>query len=303
MSSLSKLVSALNSLMSQIRLPLRGRNLLLQCASVLTVLCLLVTVARRGGSAAMIQVPALLALLGCIAAGRPFFLRSLGARVSASLTGCRREAALLQRLQTLCSSGDFPQRHERVADLVAFLAAQTGCSRFEQKQLAAASGLHNIGLVSLPPGFAGGPGATARQAAMLARRLLSGSSVVHRLAIEMASCQSENWDGTGEAFGLANDAIPFSARLLHVALALDALLPRTGRLPDRSELVSIAARLDAEGGRTLDPALAHLSSLHIDALELLLRSHLGRHIPCGIQPQWWSYATQPYVVGRGLTVA
>ncbi len=277
-------------------LPIRTRTivLLLACVGI---------VATGWETPSMVQLPILLAAAGCVTSLHARVFRVLGGRLSARMAKRQRDEALRRRFQSLCAIGDFPQRQERVSDLVVFIAAKAGCSCNEQKQLAVASTLHRIGLVSLPPCGAQSRKAVSRRAADMAARLLAGNTHLDRLAIEMASCHGESWDGSGEAFGLAGETIPFSARLLHVALALDALLPRTGNLPLRADLLRIATRLEAEGGRTLDPTLAGLSLLHIDALDGLLQSHFGRHSLCSAALPGWPQREPSYAVGAALTTA
>lgn len=196
--------------------------------------------------------------------------RALG--LATALAARRRNAALFDRLATLCCRGDFPERQDRVAVLVGFVARGAGLSRSEQRLLATASTLHRTGFVSLPPMAGMDYESWVRLAADIAHRLLSGPTPLHRAATEMACGHDESWDGVGFPSGLAGEAIPFSARVLQVGLALDALLPRTGRQPDRVALTAITARIAAEAGRTLDPSLAILPLRDVARLAGLLAS-------------------------------
>ena len=92
--------------------------------------------------------------------------------------------------------------------------------------------LHDIGKIAIPDSILLKPGKLTDEefevvkthAAMGARVLTGGSSDLLRTAEAIARHHHERWDGGGYPAGLAGEAIPIAARLVHLADVFDVLL-------------------------------------------------------------------------------
>lgn len=92
--------------------------------------------------------------------------------------------------------------------------------------------------------------------------------------LAVVSWHHERWDGGGYPDRLAGEAIPFGARLVSLADALEAMSsPR----PHREALSweAAAAQVREGAGTQFDPALADAFEVRLDALEALFRSGRG----------------------------
>jgi adenylate cyclase len=103
----------------------------------------------------------------------------------------------------------------------------------------AAAPLHDIGKVGIPDNILLKPGRLTpdelvimRTHASLGGQILKqtqekvGSSPYIDIAIEIANCHHERWDGSGYPAGLQGEEIPLSARIMAIADVFDALVNR-----------------------------------------------------------------------------
>jgi putative two-component system response regulator len=126
--------------------------------------------------------------------------------------------------------------------------------------------LHDIGKVGIPDHILQKPGKlTAAEWEIMKTHAKLGSDAIERaeedaerpvafltLAKEIARWHHEMWDGTGYPDGLAEDAIPISARLMALADVFDALIsPRVYKRP--VPLLHARDIISAERGRHFDP--------------------------------------------------
>lgn len=107
------------------------------------------------------------------------------------------------------------------------------------RYICAAAPLHDIGKVGIPDNILLKPGKLTadefvimRTHAALGGKILRqteekvGSSPYIDIAIEIANCHHERWDGSGYPVGLTGEEIPLSARIMAIADVFDALVNR-----------------------------------------------------------------------------
>jgi len=148
----------------------------------------------------------------------------------------------------------------RVAEFAANIAAQLGLSDDDVERIRVAGRLHDVGMIGVreavldkrapltPEEYA-----EVRQHPVIGARILD--SLAHLGdAPAFVRGHHERWDGTGYPDGLAGEAIPLGARVLHAAEVYDALsTPR----PYQEPLPPQAAveRMEDLAGAVLDPGV------------------------------------------------
>ena len=120
----------------------------------------------------------------------------------------------------------------RVAELAAELAEYLHEEPEFVDRLRVATRLHDIGKVAIPDAILTKPGPLSstqfdavKTHTMRGFEILAGTdSKLTQMAAEIALSHHERWDGGGYPEGRAGEAIPMSARIVHVADVYDALL-------------------------------------------------------------------------------
>jgi putative nucleotidyltransferase with HDIG domain len=149
---------------------------------------------------------------------------------------------------------------QRVGHLAARLARGLGLGDRDIWLIRRAAPLHDIGKIAIPDSILLKPGKltdeefeVVKTHAVLGARVLSdGGSDVLEIAEAIARHHHERWDGGGYPDGLAGEAIPVAARLVHVADVFDILVHE--RPYKESWTVEAAAREIAGGaGTQFDP--------------------------------------------------
>jgi diguanylate cyclase (GGDEF)-like protein len=117
----------------------------------------------------------------------------------------------------------------RVCTLTEALAREMGMDDEEARRLGVASVLHDIGKVRVPDVILRGEARLTEEEWIVMKQhttwgaeFLAGHSGLE-LAVEVAQCHHERWDGSGYPHGLEGAAIPESAAIVSVADALDAI--------------------------------------------------------------------------------
>jgi len=141
---------------------------------------------------------------------------------------------LLQRLlQAAGYRDDNTHEHtQRVAALAAKLARGLGLPDRQVALIHAAAPLHDIGKIAIPDSILLKPGKLTEEefevvkthALLGARVLANGGSDLLNTAEAIARHHHERWDGGGYPAGLAGEAIPVAARLVHLADVYDILV-------------------------------------------------------------------------------
>ena len=151
-----------------------------------------------------------------------------------------REAIVVSFSQLLEARDPYTQGHsQRVGALARSLALRLGRDATQAEELAVAGLLHDIGKVAVPDSILHKPGPLDDdERRILEFHPISGWEVCRHLAslahaLPAILHHHERLDGSGYPEGLAGDAIPFSARVIGVADALDAL---TSDRPYRAKL-------------------------------------------------------------------
>src|SRR3954453_3663843 len=220
--------------------------------------------------------------LGAVAAGRlravigQRGLRARQAELEAALAAQaltrRRDAAaaqeeLLQRLLRAAGYRD-DNTHEhtqRVAELAARLARELALPDRQVALVHRAAPLHDIGKIAIPDSILLKPGRLTEEefevvkthAEIGARVLAGGTSPLFAAAESIARHHHERWDGGGYPRGLAGEAIPVAARIVHVADVYDVLVHER---PYRESLTPAAAAEEiARGaGSDFDPTVVEV---------------------------------------------
>ncbi len=134
------------------------------------------------------------------------------------------------------------------------------------EHLSKSAPLHDVGKIAIPDHILLKPGKhTPEEFAIMKTHAQRGYDMLKRagehmgaqgefmtLAMEIAGCHHEKWDGSGYPNGLAGAAIPLSARLMAIADVFDALLARRPYKEPMS--VAQATTIILEGrGKHFDP--------------------------------------------------
>ena len=172
---------------------------------------------------------------------------------------------------TLESRSPFLTGHSaRVAGWAETLGAELGMGQDELSTLAAGAVLHDIGRFQTDPALWSklGPLEDAdwdhiRKHPIEGARILAEASWPARI-LSAVRHHHERWDGHGYPFGLKGSEIPWDARILSVADAMDAL---TSDRPNRTAITPDEAliRLRAESGIQFDPAVIEAAQRVVEA--------------------------------------
>jgi putative nucleotidyltransferase with HDIG domain len=170
-------------------------------------------------------------------------------------------------------------RHaERVAAYGLQLAQACGLRIADDPQIEFGFLLHDVGKVAVPDAILFKPGPlTAIERVVIEQHPITGTEIVRDIAFlgaarDVIRSHHEHWDGSGYPDGLANDAIPLSARVFAVADTLDALTTqRPYRAP--SSLAEARAIIQQESGAHFDPdVVSAYSDVDDDTIEDIRRS-------------------------------
>jgi response regulator RpfG family c-di-GMP phosphodiesterase len=149
----------------------------------------------------------------------------------------------------------------RVRSYAALLAEPLKLDHADQHALALGAFLHDLGCVALNRWVGTEPEPTGEMNAADTRHPMLGLRMAAPLGIPEPALRAiahhhERYDGFGYPEGLAGEQIPLLARIVSVAQTFDQLT-----LPGGGAAVSFfdaCARLAAQAGSALDPALVHL---------------------------------------------
>ena len=185
---------------------------------------------------------------------------------------CRRAGGAPARLLRAAGYRD-DNTHEhtqRVAELAARLAHTLGLPDRQVALVHRAAPLHDIGKIAIPDSILLKPGRLTEEefevvkthAVLGARVLQGGDSDVIQTAEAIARHHHERWDGAGYPGGLAGDAIPIAARVVHLADVFDVLVHER---PYKDSWTVEAAVAEIERGATdFDPAVVRAFARSID---------------------------------------
>ena len=171
-------------------------------------------------------------------------------------------ADALRRLALAAEYRDDNSREhtQRVAALAARIARQLGESDRTVWLVRQAAPLHDLGKIAIPDSILLKPGrlepeefeVVKTHAVLGARVLTDGGSDVLRTAEQVIRSHHERWDGAGYPDGLAGDAIPLAARLVHVADVFDVLVHERP-YKDAWTVEDAASEIRSGAGTQFDP--------------------------------------------------
>jgi putative two-component system response regulator len=166
-------------------------------------------------------------------------LRDLESVVAEEALARRRdvEAAQLEGLRSLALVAEYRDDNtadhmERVGALAAQLARGLGLPDRTVALVRQAAPLHDLGKIAIPDTMLLKPGPLTEEEfevvkthAVLGARVLAGARAeVLQVAERIARSHHERWDGGGYPDGLAGEAVPVEARVVHVADVFDVLV-------------------------------------------------------------------------------
>jgi len=211
----------------------------------------------------------------------PFDLHALQiaqARIRARAAEHQAEQAHLETLERLAIAADVKEEASgghghRVGRLASLFAAEVGWPADANHSLELAGRLHDIGKISLPDRVMLKPETLkeaerhfiAAHTQIGAEILAKGVGSSLRLAQEVAKFHHEYWNGKGYPHRLAGLQIPFSARIVALADAFDAMThgrPYAGMRTVDDALLEIANSC----GKQFDPDLGRQFILFIDSV-------------------------------------
>jgi putative two-component system response regulator len=151
----------------------------------------------------------------------------------------------------------------RMSQFSTLLAKSLGWNEVDCELMLHASPMHDVGKIGIPDAILLKPGKfepdeweiMKTHATIGADILEDNSSDLLRLAREIALSHHEKWDGSGYPYGLAEDAIPQSGRIVAVADVFDAL---TSARPYKKAwpVEDAAAFIQSNAGMHFDPKVA-----------------------------------------------
>ncbi|GGJ30216.1 HD domain-containing phosphohydrolase [Deinococcus roseus] len=146
------------------------------------------------------------------------------------------ERSQLEMLEALTTAGEHrdgetAQHTERVGEISKKVALKLGMSEVLAERVRVASRLHDVGKIAIPDDILLKPGKLTedeyqqmKQHTLIGAQILSkSSSIMIRLACQIALSHHERWDGTGYPNGLFGEHIPIEARIVAIADVFDAL--------------------------------------------------------------------------------
>ncbi len=140
------------------------------------------------------------------------------------------DATLMLAAASEAHDASAAQHLQRIAMYTRALALALGLDDQAAETLAGASVLHDVGKLRVPESILRKRGPlTERERERVQQHTVAGEQMLpdndrFALARQIARSHHENWDGSGYPDALAGDAIPLSARIVHVVDVYDALV-------------------------------------------------------------------------------
>ena len=188
------------------------------------------------------------------------------------------EARLLDIVESLITSVEakdpYTSGHsKRVCRYSEMIAIELGISGRELDEIAVGAALHDVGKLGIPEQVLRKPSRLDEEEWQLMQSHPKvGARIIDSFnqspaVLHMIFHHHEHWNGKGYPAGLSGEAIPFPARVVAVADALDAMT--SARSYQRNRTVAEAvAEIQRSAGRQFDPAIvAAISRIPIEELE------------------------------------
>jgi putative nucleotidyltransferase with HDIG domain len=159
----------------------------------------------------------------------------------------------------------YTERHSlNVRSYCSRIARRLGLSADELETVEIAAVLHDVGKIGVPDAILAKPGPlTPCEYAVIQQHPVIGVGILRNVTLLQRVLPAilhhhERWDGGGYPAGLAGERIPRSARILHVADALDAMLSCRVYKPSLSP-EEARAELTDQRGRQFDPQVVDVA--------------------------------------------
>ncbi len=175
------------------------------------------------------------------------------------------EGSYLQFVGTLARALDSRDRYtaghsQRVSELAGRLSVKLGLVDKEVERIRMGALLHDIGKVGISDTVLLKPGNRSQaEMAMIRQHPQIGRRILEKVPgfsgwLDAVELHHENWDGTGNPYGLRGECVPLEARIIHVADAYDGM---TSDRPYRKGMGHERAILNikSRAGADFDPAI------------------------------------------------
>ena len=210
-------------------------------------------------------------------------------RASVQAAEAESEATYLGVIGTLAAALDARDRYtaghsERVAELSVTLGRQLGLHDPDLDTLRIGALLHDIGKIGVPDAVLRKPGRlTDEEFAQIELHPTIGARILKPLrflpeVIAIVELHHEQPDGSGYPLGLAGDAIPFMAAIVHVADAFDAITSARAYRPGRPVADAIAELRRCAGTGFAPAVVQALTALPLATLDASTRASGERFI-------------------------
>ncbi len=197
------------------------------------------------------------------------FLEAEVARQTAALRKALEEssAAAIEIIHRLARAAEFRDDDtgshvERVSHYAEVIALAMGVSAEEAHLIRLAATMHDVGKIGVPDGVLRKPGSlTPQERTIMEQHTYIGAQILHGSAIELirlaetiAASHHEWWNGSGYPKKIKGEDIPFHARIVGVADALDAMTSMRPYRPAHG--VDVAFKeIQAMSGVQFDPVV------------------------------------------------
>ena len=148
----------------------------------------------------------------------------------------------------------------RIEEYSRLLALEAGCAPQEAERVGYSAILHDVGKLVTADAVLKKPGGlTDDERKVMQAHTITGERLLSRapffaLARSIARSHHENWDGSGYPDGLAGEAIPLAARVVHLVDVFDALT--SARVYKQPWAPDVALNeIEGASGTMFDPAL------------------------------------------------
>jgi diguanylate cyclase (GGDEF)-like protein len=176
------------------------------------------------------------------------------------------------------------QHSLRVSDFTGELAQRLGLPAAQIESLQTAAALHDVGKIGVPDAILQKPGPLTRDEFALIRQhpetalQILGHARFLNAELPTILHHHERFDGGGYPAGLSGERIPFAARILAVADALDAMSSRRS-YKEEYTLDRIRQELEDESGRQWDPVVVEAALDWLNEAPGALQDHGERDDP------------------------
>ncbi len=200
----------------------------------------------------------------------------------------RREEEIVLRLisATGCRDGETGEHVKRMGLYSVIMATALGWDQEEIYFIKMGAPMHDVGKIGIPDNVLLKPcrlspeeHTVIREHPRIGASLLGGSDIpLLQMAVDIALCHHEKWDGTGYPCGLSGNDIPEAARIVAIVDVYDALCHDRVYRKSYNE-AKVLAIMDQKRGTHFDPEM-------YDCFRDLLPSIRRIRQDCADQPCW-----------------